>query len=267
VYLVRALAYFDAIDPGWTEQHFWRRLSWDHPEALALWRSFAHSNIGSARLFNALKAPTLAAFERNELSDNEFESVTSKLLSVGIWRQRGEAQEYDLTPAEIRRALTIGPSSVRRNVAWNLWRIMGEEDGEPADRAARWRTVVGPLFANIWPLDARLRSADTTRNLVLMAQESEGAFPETVEAILDLIVPYELYQISISLKLETKHGELVRHFPRPFVRLVNALVDPEVFPVPSDLAELLQECVAADPTVADDPAYIRLFSLRRQRGA
>jgi SIR2-like domain len=36
VYLVHALAYLDAIDPAWTEEHFWPRLSWDHPEGLAL---------------------------------------------------------------------------------------------------------------------------------------------------------------------------------------------------------------------------------------
>ena len=72
---------------------------------------------------------------------------------------------------------------------------MGEVEGEPADKATRWRDVVGPLFADIWPLDARLRSKDTTRNLVLMAQECEGAFPEAVEAILDLIIPYDPHQI------------------------------------------------------------------------
>ena len=269
VYLVRFLGFFDAIDPQWTSQHFLPRLSWDHPEALALWRSFAHSNIGSARLFNALKDATLATFERNELSDNEFENVVTKLLSVGIWHQRGQAPEYNLTASEIRRALTIGPSSVRRNVAWQLWRIMGEveEGDDTTDRATRWRDIVGPLFADIWPLDARLRSENTTRNLVLMVQECEGAFPEAVNAILDLIVPYELHQIAISLRLEDKHSELVRQYPLAFIKLVNALVDPARFAVPSDLAALLQECVAADPSVANDPAYVRLYGLRRQRGA
>jgi hypothetical protein len=263
VYLARALAYLDAIDSRWTENHFWPRLSWEHPEGSALLRSYAHSNIGSARLFNALKPVTLAAFERKQLSDNEFESVVSKLLSVGIWHQRGEGVEYDLTSAEIRRALTVGPSSARRNVTWNLWRIMGQAEGDPVDKAARWRTVIGPLFANIWPLDARLRSANTTSNLVLMAQECEGAFPEAVDAILDLIVPYELFQISTSLRLEANHSELVSRHPLAFVKLVNALIDPTLFSVPNDLAEFLRECVAADPAVANDPAYIRLFGLRR----
>ena len=267
VYLVRALAYLDAIDPQWTQEHFWPRLSWDHPEAPALWHSYAHSTIGSARLFNALKIPTLAAFERRRLSDDEFEGVVSKLINVGLWRERGQALDYDLTSAEIRTALTIGPSAVRQNASWNLWRIMGEREGEPADKATRWRYLVGPFFKSIWPLDANLRSKRATQNLVLMALECEGAFPDAVDAILDVVVPYQLYQIASSLRLEAQHSELVAQHPLAFVKLVNALVDPNAFPVPSDLAAFLQECVSADAAVAEDQGYVRLYGLRRQRNA
>ncbi len=48
---MRPLAYFDAIDPAWTAEHLMPRLSWEHPEALIMWRSYAHGGIGSARLF------------------------------------------------------------------------------------------------------------------------------------------------------------------------------------------------------------------------
>jgi hypothetical protein len=275
VYLARSLAYLDAIDPAWAEVNFQPRFNWDHPEALSLWRSFAHGGIGSPRLFNALKPAMLAAFERQELSDNEFEGLVSNLLSVAIWHQRGEAPEYELTSAEVRRTLTVGPSSARRNVSWNLWRIMAKredengqvEDADVSDKPKRWRTTVGPLFRDIWPLDARLRSKSTTQNLVLMALECDDAFPEAVDAILDVIVPYQLYQISHSLRLENRHGELVRQHPLAFVKLTNALIDPLLFPVPNDLIGLLNECVAASPDVARDPAYLRLHGLSRQRSA
>jgi hypothetical protein len=266
-YLARSLAYLDAIDPAWTEEHFTPRLLGPNPEALALWRSFAHGGIGSARLFNALKPAMLQHFENRQLSDEEFEGIISNLLSIIIWHQRGEGSEYQLTAAELRRALTVGPSSARRNVAWNLWRIMGNADGEPADKAARWLEVIGPVFRDIWPLDARLRSKGTTTNLVLMALECDAAFPEAVEAILDVLVPYELYQIDHSLRLESQHRELTQRYPRAVVKLANALVDPNMFSVPTDLAAFLQECLTADPSIANDLAYIRLYGLRRQRNA
>jgi hypothetical protein len=49
--------------------------------------------------------------------------------------------------------------------------------------------------------------------------------------------------------------------------LVNALIGPAVFRVPGDLAAFLLECADADPAVVNDPAFIRLFGLRRKRNA
>jgi hypothetical protein len=277
VNLARSLAYLDFIDPAWVEANLEPRLAWSHPEALPLWRSYARGGIGSSRLFNTLKPAMLAAFERQELSDDELEGLISKLLNVAVCHQRGEEPQYNLTTAEVRRALAVGPASARRNVSWNLWRMtaqpQGDEDesdsgkGAAVDKPTWWRSVIGPLFRDIWPLDARLRSKSTTRNFVLMALECEAAFPEAVEAILDLVVPYELHQLAHSLRLEDKHSALVQQYPRAFVRLVNALVDPAAFRIPGDLGAFLQECVAADPAVSDDSAYVRLNSLRRQRGA
>jgi hypothetical protein len=277
VNLARSLAYLDAIDPVWVAANLEPRLAWGHPEALPLWRSYAGGGVGSPRLFNALKPAMLAAFERQELSDDEFEGLISKLLSVAVWHQRGEEPQYNLSAVEVRRALAVGPPSARRNVSWNLWRMMakphhvnGAADGDEAavvDKPTWWRTVIGPLFRDIWPLDARLRSKSTTRNFVMMVLECEAAFPEAVEAILDLVVPYELHQLAHSLRLENKHSALVQQHPRAFVRLVNALIEPTDFRVPGDLGTFLQECVAADAAVASDPAYVRLNGLRRQRGA
>jgi len=277
VYLVRSLAYLDAIDPAWAEVNLQSRLNWGHPEALSLWRSFAHGGVGSSRLFNALKPAVLEAFERQDLSDNELEGLMSNLLSVAIWHQRGNAPDYNLTTVEVRRTLTVGPASTRRNVSWNLWRMMGDpEDRNSKDEGAdvavpdkptRWQTVVGPIFRDIWPLDARLRSESTSQNLVMMALECGEAFPEAVDAILDVIVPYRLYQISHSLRLEPRYDELVRQYPLAFVMLTNALIDPSLFPVPNDLAGLLNDCVAVRPEIRKDPAFMRLYGLRRQRNS
>jgi len=242
-------------------------LAWNQPGSLPLWKSYSQGQTGSAHLFNSLKPTLLQAFERQDLSDHEYEGLFSQILSVGIWHRQGDAAEYNLTTAEIKRALTVGPPAVRQNASWNLWRMMGEADGVPKDKAERWRTVYGPLFRDIWPLDARLRSEQTTRNIIHMVLECEGAFPDAVESVLDLIVPYQLYALAHSLRLEPRHDELVRQFPAAFVRLANAIIDPAQFPVPNDLATLLQECVAENPAVANEPSYIRLFGLRRQRGA
>ena len=177
LYLIRYLPYLEGVDPAWTGVKLTPLLHWDHPEALAMWRSYSQApHIGSPRLFNVLKPAMLNAFERSDLSDREFDSLISKILAVGLWHQRGQGFAYDLTNREIKRALRAGPPTVRKNASWNFWRIMGDENGEPTDNATRRRQIIGPFFRDIWPLDASLRSEEATRNLVMMALECEAAF-------------------------------------------------------------------------------------------
>lgn len=261
VYLARAMAYLDAIAPEWTAHHLVPRLDWVHREALPLWHAYAHGKIGSASLFNALRPAMLDAFERKSLPDQELEGIFSKLLSVAIWHRKGQGRDYIVTPPELKHALSIAPNAVRRNVAWNLWQMMAND--QVVDKATHWRELVGPLLADLWPLDAHLRGKTTSERLVLMALECGAAFPEAVSAILDFLVPYPLYQIAHSLRLERHHQGLPQAHPRAFIHLVNAVVDPDKYPVPSDLPPLLRECAQADPGIVTDPAYIRLNGLRR----
>jgi hypothetical protein len=265
VLLTRSLAYLEAIDPDWVAAKLIPHLAWDQAGAAALWRARAMDQIGSPRLFNAVAPATLEAFEH--LSDRDLEGLIVQLLTLALAHRRREALEYNITSAEIKRVLTVAPPGLRGNASWHFWKMMGADDGIPIEKAARWREAIGPLLREIWPLDARLRDEHTSQNFVLMALECDEAFEEAVNAIIDFIVPYQLYRLGHSLLLEPHHAELVRRYPRAFLRLTNSLVDPSEFPVPDDLAQFLQTCVAADATVVTDPSFIRLFGLRRQQGA
>jgi hypothetical protein len=180
---------------------------------------------------------------------------------------RGEALDYLLTPAEIKRPLSSSPPGLRANAIWQLWHVMGHAEGEPADKSARWRQLVGPLFQEIWPPDAKFRDEHVSENLVLLTLECGEAFEEAVNTVIDFIVPYQLYLIAHSLRLQKEHDALVRRFPRAALRLANALINPTFYPVPNDLADFLQLCVDSDASVAVEASYIRLFGLRRQQGA
>lgn len=266
-HLMRSLAYLDLVAPAWTTRFLLPLLDWKHGDSVAMWCAYAHGQIGSARLFNAVKPAMLEAFTRPDLSDLEFEGLIAKLVSVGIWHQMGEGAEYLLDEQEIRRVLTVGPRSVLKNAAWIFWRFMADAENEPRDKGERWRSVVGPLFKIVWPLGASLRSEEISQRLVDMATECQGEFPDAVDAIVDVVVPFRLYQISHSLRLEPHHKTLPREYPSAFLKLLNALIDPERHPIPTDLAEVLQECRDAKPDVANEATYRRLYGLRRLRGA
>ncbi len=267
VLLARSLAYVDTVDPTWAAANIIPRLSWNNPEASALWHARARDGTGSPRLFNGLKVAMLQAFEQETLSNHDLEGLMEQLLSVVIARARQEAQDYELLPAEVKKALITGPPLVRRHASWQFWRVMGEQTGAPLDKGARWREIIGPLFREIWPLDAKFRDEGTSHNLVLMALECDGAFEDAVDAIVDFVVPHQQYPLSHSLRLDPEHERLVHRYPKSFLLLASALIDPAIHPVPSDLPELLQACVDADASVVNEPSYIRLHGLRRWSAA
>ena len=144
-------------------------------------------------------------------------------------------------------------------------------EGEPVDRAEdraeRWRAVIRPFLQEIWPLDAQLRDQGTSRSLIMMALSAGDAFPEAVDVIADFIVPYQFYLVAHQLCLQPEHNALVERYPRAFLRLASAIVDPACYPVPSDLAELLRRAVHADPDCQNEPSYVRLSALSRHGGA
>ena len=265
VYIVRELGYLDAIDPDWTGEHLVPRLDWAHEEALPLWQAYAHGRIGHARLFNVLKPAMLQAFERRSLSARALEGVFVKLFSVAAWHLKGQGAEYALASTEVKRALAVAPREVRQSAAWHLWKMMN--DDQVADKAAHWRDFVKPLLQEIWPLDARARGKGTSERLVLMALECGSALPDAVESVLDFVVPYQFSSLTHALRLEKRHQDLFREYPGAFLLLANAIIDPDVFQVPNDLPKFLEECIALDPALENDPAYIRLYGFRRLQNA
>lgn len=266
VQIMQNLAYVEYIDPSWAAENLIPRLKWHSEEAAVLWRANAYDRLGSARLFNAVKNDLLIAAALPDLNHLEAETLAGRLFQVALWHQNGDAAEYDLSAADVRRVLVVGNDEVRNTIAWQLWRLMGSE-APPAERGQRWLTSVGPLFRAIWPLDAHLRNERLSENLMRMALDAGDAFADAVDAIVDLVVPFRLWEVAHSLRLEAKHANLDQEHTKPFVRLLNALIDPSLHPPPGDLAAVLERCREADPTVVQEASYRRLYGISRAGSA
>jgi hypothetical protein len=267
VQVVPSLAFLESIDPSWVATNLVPCLSWDRPYAAAMWGALAGGGyIGTPRLFNAIKSSVLEAFARPDLDDHASEALINQLFLIEFTHRQGQALDYSLTTAEVKRALSAATPSVRATAARLLWLAMDDEQGEP-DKAVRWRQVVGPMFRDIWPLDARFRDKRVSEFFVLMTLECEDAFDDAVDAVIDFIVPYQFHLIAHVLRLEKEHDALLQQHPRAALKLANRLIDPPIYPVPNDLADFLQLCVDADPSVTAEASYIRLFGLRRLQSA
>jgi len=265
VALSQRLDYLDRVDAAWTAEKLVPRFAWTDPDAAALWHARAYDGIGSPELFNALKRAFLQIFPRRDLSRQQLEGLVGHLLQAALWHRQNDGGGYNLTSAEAKGALSIGPPQVRHWASSQLWRWAAR--GLLLERAEHWLALFGPLFRDIWPLDAHLRDEESSRNLVLMALAVDASFSDAVDAIADLIVPYKIDLLAQSLLLQPEHATLVARYPRPFLRLTSALIDPALYPVPSDLGPLLQRCADADPGCRSEPTYIRLYGLSRRRAA
>ena len=73
-----------------------------------------------------------------------------------------------------------------------------------------------------------------------MALECGDAFDDAVDAVIDFIVPYQIFRIAHSLRLEKDHDTLLRGHPRAALKLANALINPAIHVMPNDLADFLQ---------------------------
>jgi NAD-dependent SIR2 family protein deacetylase len=264
--LARQLPFIESVAPLWVETHLVPSLSWDNVNALHVWRSYAFGQIGSPRLFNTIRTPMLQALDRSDLPDELVEGLIAKLLTIGLWRQKGIKLDYELSFQELRRALTLTSAIALRHSSWVLWRWM-DEDIELEEKAERWRLIIGPFFNQIWPLDRELRSPRVSQNLVHMASECDAAFPDAVAAILDVIVPYEVFRAMHIAGPEAKHEELIHTYPESMLSLANALIDPDAFQIPGDIADFLNACISAEPTLVNHRAYIRLDAIRRRGSA
>lgn len=262
--LAETLSWLHHVDAEWAQTNIVPRLKWSHAEAPFLWHAHARGNTPQdAGLFNALKDAQLEAFDRRQLQDDDLATLSDRFVSVGIWHRYGNNSDMLLEDGATKRVLTVGPPASRKNASFIFWKIMGNATFDELGQLRRWRETIGPYFSAVYPLDAALRSPATSRDLSHMALDSGEAFPEVVDAIRDLLVPYELYNLAHSLRFESKHSDLVKTQPLAFLRLASALIDPKAFPVPPDLQALLNDTRTALPSVVEEPEYIRLSGLAK----
>ena len=258
------------ISPDWAGKEMLPRFQIEHRDSLDLWKSFALGRTGSAKLFKKLKMPMLDMIPRPELSDRETDSLVGRLVWALIQCRLELIEDCDLNSKDVRNLLATGPLRLLERFAWQL--RDRQSNGLPAswssvehlnDKSLRWKELVGPIFEEIWPLNARLRSERASRELVQMVMDTEDAFPEAVDKVIDYLKPYRLNSLEFDMLLGTVHAEMVELYPREMLILADALIDPQYHPLPSDLGKFLDDCWEADSGIYDEPAYHRLDGFRR----
>jgi hypothetical protein len=264
IYLIRLLPWLHFVAPAWCNAHLVPLLELDRPEAMALWTSRLAGEVPTApALFNALKANLLLLSRNETISRSESQGLAQNLMVPAIRQRLQPSEDWQLDTADVRRALRAAIPGVRHQAAWLLWNWMGALSSEPTDRAGLWRDQIGPFFRDVWPLDVASRDSQTSRHLVMMVLETGEAFPEAVEAVSPVLVPYNLFSAQAGLCLDRQHERLPLQYPQAMVLLLDALIDTSKETPPSDLGDVLNLCLRGDPALEQNPVFKRLNGIAR----
>jgi hypothetical protein len=106
------------------------------------------------------------------------------------------------------------------------------EQAKLEDKVTRWRTVVGPVFQAIWPLDVELQTPASTFKLAQILRAAGEAFPEAADVIIPFIRPDNPRTHSTVFSIAEAPEALYASAPGKMLDLLVAVVEaaPLAFP-------------------------------------
>jgi hypothetical protein len=208
--------------PLWTAERIVPLFDWSSSEAADVWSARKYSNyVGSPELFELTKDAFLEIFSRPTTPDDNLRIFSEWLTAILIANQSKKAA-YPITPTEarvaLRRAGIRALSSVGRRLTTEL------TGGTSAERAERWRAVVGPVFTAMWPLDVELQTSATTYTLVQLLRNTGDAFPEAADIIIPFIRPEDGRSYSTVFAIAEADDAIYAAAPAKVVDLLVVIV-------------------------------------------
>ncbi|GGB68982.1 SIR2 family protein [Blastomonas aquatica] len=257
--LIRELAFLHWLAPDWVDRYLFPILDAGGEEAIDLMSVVSVSNAPQySPLFNRLKPSIFQALEHDKTDGAARERLSGAVVSAAFAVIRME-DGFELSPVECRHALTRMPNSVLASMAWEICTILREI--EETERAATWTNVIKRFLTDYWPNDVAARTTEVSDDLAKLPGLAGLAFEEAVDTVLGLIRPTKFYDLRNGLELCESNAPIAT-YPRTALRLIASVIDREA-PPPSDLGDIVRDLLAADPTIASDPAFWRMRQLQR----
>jgi hypothetical protein len=262
--LARDVPFLFARAPDWTKSKLLPHFEWSSPDAADIWSARKYSSvIGSPELFGLLKKPFLELFGRNDIPAEDLDTFSEWLAAI-LTANQAEGAGYPLTPTEARSALRRAGAKVLSSVGHRLATEM--ESAKPEDKVELWRTVVGPVFQAIWPLDVELQTSASTFKLVQILCATGEAFPEAADVILPFIQPDDPGSHTTVYSIAEASDSLYKAAPSKMLDLIAAVVGEALPGGVYALGKALSRLRAIDPNFADTRKFQKLLTYASQQG-
>jgi hypothetical protein len=223
VRLAAEVSYLFDRAPEWTRSKLVPIFDWSSPDAADAWDSRKYSPyIGSADLFLLTKQPFLEMFGRNDIPTDDLRTFAEWLVALLIANRSHPDATYALEATEARAALRKAGVDVLSAVAHRLANEMGEPT--PDEGARQWRTIIGPVFKDIWPLDVELQSNASNFAFVQLLIATGDALWEAAEAIIPFIRPDDSRRRTTIFSIAEAPDSFYEVSPAKVLDLVAAIV-------------------------------------------
>lgn len=260
VRLAADVPFLFARAPGWTKTKLLPHFEWSSPDAADLWSARKYSSvIGSPELFGLTKKAFLELFGRNTQAEDI--DTFAEWLVVILLVNQAEGAVYDLTSTEARAALRRAGANVLSSVGH---RLATELESAKTERADLWRTVVGPVFQAIWPLDVELQTSASTFKLVQMLCATEEGFSEAVDVVLPFVRSDDPRSLTTVYSLAEASDSLYKAAPEKMLNLLAAVVGEASPSSVYGLGKALSRLRSLDPTLAGSRKFQKLLNSASQ---
>jgi hypothetical protein len=244
--------------PHWTASRLIPLFDWSSPDAADVWSARKYSShIGSPELFSLVKQPFLQIFDRSETPTEDLRLFAQWLTAILIANQAHDVG-YPLLATEARSALRRAGVRALPSVGHHL--ALEMERATEEQKLAHWRTVVGPVFQAIWPLDVELQTSATTFKLVQILLATGEAFSEACDIIIPFIRPEDARSDTTVFSIANAPDALYEAAPSKMLDMIDAVVGEALPGSGYALGKPLSRLQAIDPKVADTRRFQKLLT-------
>ena len=242
------------VDREWTTQHLLPLFDWKSTEeASAIWEGF----LWSPRIY----PPLLHAIKPHFLDTaRHYEKLGAHCKQYAVFLTYTALNMADnFCEKDYQAAFATFSSNALAECAQALVQAIGAA-GEQKEEY--WHNRIQPFWHQVWPKSVELVNSEISESLARLAIASGKEFSKAVEALKNWLVPI---QHSSYVVHSLHQSNLCEAQPEASLMFLNLLIKEQDW-LPSELSQCLTKIIDAEPRLANDARYIRLFNLCRTCG-
>ena len=244
------------VDRDWTTQLLLPLFDWGDSEleARSMWQGF----LWSPRLYRPLMEQLKRTFldtAHHYTKLGEYGELYVSLLTFAALDPADVFAKDELataTEALPQRGLDQAAEALARSL-----------EGAGDQRADYWTNRIAPYLRRIWPKRADTASASIAESFGRLCIAAGEALPQALTQLGSWLQPVANADQLLHLLKQTN---LCERFPAEALELLHATIGDTLQLVSADFETCLDAICRAQPTLEEDPRYVRLLTLRREGG-